>query len=71
MTWTTTKPTVPGWYWWRDPEDLEDAGNSIVMISNINNRLKAMFIDGWSLELDKIMGEYEWAGPLEPPEEET
>ncbi len=19
MRWTTTKPTVPGWYWWEEP----------------------------------------------------
>ena len=23
MTWTRTKPSVPGWYWWREEEDYE------------------------------------------------
>ena len=60
MTWTTDKPTVPGWYWYRPvglpmrPRELFD----------YNGRL---FIRGFEWLDNVTTGE--WAGPIETPKE--
>lgn len=60
MTWTTAKPTVPGWYWWRvNPGDEE-----IVEVGEVEVYLSS----GDRLKLDTAGGE--WAGPLDPPGQE-
>ena len=62
LHWSTAKPTVPGWYWYRPvglpmrPKELFD----------YNGRL---FVRGFEW-LDTITNG-EWAGPLVPPKEET
>ena len=62
LHWSTKKPTVPGWYWYRPvglpmrPKELFD----------YNGRL---FVRGFEW-LDTITNG-EWAGPLVPPKEET
>lgn len=54
MTWTTEKPTVPGWYWWRNKTRMD-----IFQVRQID-------IDIWD---DVPHAPAEWAGPLEPPKE--
>jgi hypothetical protein len=56
MTWTTEKPTVPGWYWYREIEGEPE----ILSIYKDNGQL---LISG--IGLQEFPGE--WAGPLEPP----
>jgi hypothetical protein len=56
MTWTTEKPTVPGWYWYREIEGEPE----ILAIYKDNGQL---LISG--IGLQEFPGE--WAGPLKPP----
>ena len=66
MTWTTTPPRVPGWYWWR-----EHAGASIepVQIERILGHLTVYRI-GEAEENANQLAFYlgEWQGPIEPEE---
>lgn len=59
MHWTTEKPTVAGWYWWRSvnyrPKVVE-----VYLYMNGN----CLHINGQAL--NQFAGE--WAGPLSPPE---
>ncbi len=69
MTWTYAKPTEPGWYWWRNIDELEE-GHTVVWVNTVNGKLKVMMIDGWSAALDdleKMVDSGQWAGPLQPP----
>jgi hypothetical protein len=68
MTWTTEKPTVPGWYWWKPKQyypviveiyRLEVRGKHYLMIGNCNEHHEG----------DLEYAEGEWAGPIPPPEE--
>ncbi len=79
MTWTTDKPTQPGWYWVRNlssellpwtPAQLvhitkseEDQGSFITYVG-------AYYGDETDEELSEDMDGVsgEWAGPLEPPD---
>ena len=70
MTWTTEKPTKPGWYWWRQlPTDTEfqivrvrvddmglqsDDGKSLIALNDKFYEL-----------VENMPGE--WAALLEPP----
>jgi len=54
MTWTKEKPTIPGWYWCR-PVD----GSIIMQYVSLGAIHWCIWTEG-----------YNWAGPLEPPEEE-
>ncbi len=72
MNWTSRKPTEPGWYWYRDIDALEK-GDTVVWVNTLNGKLKVMMIDGWSVELEKMMDSGysgQWAGPLQPPAKE-
>lgn len=57
MKWTKERPTVEGWYWYRDD-------NRAAQIVGVGKR--AGFMDGKVVELDELSGE--WAGPIPPPE---
>jgi hypothetical protein len=66
LTWTSEKPTKPGWYWWRrghaDPARLIYHGaewDRIVDFAGLDEPVT--FISGHLIE-------GEWAGPLEPPD---
>jgi len=56
MSWTTQKPTVPGWYWYRELEGEPE----ILSIYKDDGQL---VISG--IGLQEFPGE--WTGPLEPP----
>lgn len=62
MTWTSDKPTVPGWYWYRGYEDADrvvhvmDNGESLVACS-FEFSESMFYLDG------------QWAGPIPAPEE--
>ena len=63
LHWTTTKPRQPGWYWWRLNED--DA--EVTFVEEDGGVLFIREGDGWR-QVGDIRGEF--AGPIEPPEEE-
>ncbi len=70
MTWTTTRPTEPAWYWfryaatsapfpvivWKDSRTL--------MVEGIEDRRTCLTKTVYCL-LEHLVGE--WAGPLQPP----
>jgi hypothetical protein len=67
MTWTTSKPTVPGWYWWR----LSSSGEpGVLKISQEHIDNKNVYTFGTRILLHSEMPG-EWAGPLEVPKENS
>ena len=71
LTWTTDKPTEPGWYWYKFAEGppsvvyaLHPSGMSIVEVLYDQTGLFCRHPDN-----DKSLIELDghWAGPLEPP----
>lgn len=65
--WSTTPPTMPGWYWWKSP-------NSDAMLVKIS---RFMFDDEMVIQcvgtdtitpLDAVRNNSKWCGPLTPPE---
>jgi hypothetical protein len=70
MKWTTEKPTQDGWYWYRPaPDDNRPLITWIQMVSFPITQTVEAFASCEELAnfVDYISGE--WAGPLEPPEE--
>lgn len=59
--WTTEKPTVEGWYWWRGESDLNE------LICWVGRDGGVLFI-AFAPSTTRIMGG-EWAGPLPLPME--
>lgn len=71
LIWTSKRPTVPGWYWWRKRGDyyLASRGPVVVQIEEGYRRNS-----GWLLYIVGVGGSLEdkpgeWAGPLPHPEE--
>lgn len=70
MTWTSERPTVPGWYWYKP----RWGGCEVVLLWN-----RECIKDGqlWiaragtpnaeRLEGDTYFGDAKWSGPIEPP----
>ena len=71
MKWTSTKPTRPGWYWWRNASSCEDSISLVVYVEITPNGVGkgcVSFAYGERYrQLKQMNGE--WAGPLEPPGE--
>jgi hypothetical protein len=68
MTWTTTKPTVPGWYWWRRPYGKRIILNMIQVKEWKHGNQPGLFIYAGK-PVERCDGD--WAGPLEPPKENS
>jgi len=64
LTWTTEKPTQPGWYWWRKSRRHEI---EIAKLWDVDNIYGQFHQDPHVFRVDEVGGE--WAGPLAPPEE--
>lgn len=71
MSWTTEKPTEPGWYWVRydyangtyDPATLAE------VVRHIRDRI-FLVNDGWAyIEDDDGRIQYQFAGPIPGPKE--
>ena len=61
--WTSEKPAVAGWYWYRPPDG--DPCLVTVKVFEIGGYLNAVWPDGRSVHIDALPGV--WAGPLGPP----
>jgi hypothetical protein len=61
LVWTTDKPTVPGWYWWRD----ETHAPSVIRVDDD----LLIFLYEEYLTPDELGGEY--GGPISEPREAT
>jgi hypothetical protein len=62
MTWTTQKPTRPGWYWYRD---LPFRTEFVVNVCELVTGELFASADGFDQYVERLSGE--WAGPLEVP----
>jgi hypothetical protein len=62
MTWTSNKPTKPGWYWWRKGRLC--GVREVKYWFTFNSHGLYMTGRGYVQHLDG-----EWAGPLNPPKE--
>lgn len=65
LTWTTQKPTVRGWYWFRAPK--HGWRDSIVWLERDGNDGELYMPDDDSTSVNEIDGE--WAGPIPTPKE--
>lgn len=61
MTWTTEKPTKPGWYWWR-------RGTWMFIRTVHADDDGQCWADGYTVE-QLCEHDGEWAGPIAPPME--
>lgn len=65
--WTSTPPTVTGWYWWRRMPECKPATYHVLFEAGKWWILEGGFgTDGDYIPLDDIQGG-EWAGPIQPP----
>ena len=64
MNWTTSKPTVPGWYWYRKGEEQNPV---LVQVQGLGELMTALRPDGrWDAIFSmSLLGE--WSGPIEAP----
>jgi len=68
MNWTTTPPTEPGWYWWRDSKSKEAQPLNVYKNSDGNFRV---YVNLFGFGSDRYMpsrigGEW-WPIPIEEP----
>lgn len=61
MTWTTEKPTVPGWYWFLDCRTHPSHAKPLYYAES---DIKALVYHGSSVQF------FRWSGPIPAPEEE-
>lgn len=66
MTWTTNKPTTPGWYWWRRNKDKNLTCHEIGY-RHEHDGLWILSLPDEYVRIDEYGGE--WAGPIPEPEE--
>jgi hypothetical protein len=63
MNWTTEKPKVPGWYWWREPGHDGDKDKEIIQLWPDGEVLRPGRGHEW--HIDGLSGEF--AGPILEP----
>ena len=64
MTWTTVKPTQPGWYWYRRGK----AQNEVLMhVQGVGEQMTALWPDGRWDAVFSVSLSGEWSGRLERP----
>jgi len=64
MTWTTTAPTQPGWYWWRNLRAKREA--EIIYLRWYRDQLA---LGNFTLKGFTLLETGEWSGPIAEPEE--
>jgi hypothetical protein len=65
LTWTTDKPTEPGFWWYRKHQT--HAPSLLETYIALNRQLYTRFCDGSGSRYPVETFDGEWAGPLEPP----
>jgi hypothetical protein len=62
MNWTSDKPAMPGWYWYRTSEQEE---KSLLKLGRyaFSDHMKAIWPSGLSESVSSMSGE--WSGPVE------
>ena len=66
LYWTSTKPTVAGWYWWRNLAIYDYAEPYVYKVRDYAGN---MSVGNCSIE-GSHFEKGQWAGPLIPPSEE-
>lgn len=70
LEWSSKPPTQEGWYWLRDLD--KTTSPKMVLVQQEKDGLYMIGpweLTRWALEVLKILGEWEWAGPIPEPEE--
>lgn len=66
--WSTQKPTVPGWYWWRWKGEVRAIQLAVLPGSTTGK----MYVKGGiSVPINALDCDGEWQGPLTPNEATT
>jgi hypothetical protein len=65
MEWTSEKPKVAGWYWYRLVALREVV--CVYEYKTVRHPLRVQFIDGTDRSMADCHGH--WAGPIQPPKE--
>ncbi len=69
FTWSTDKPTTPGWYWYRESGmNLGEPMRAWVFDSDHMFHAHLMPVQGEPVEKELTRCPGEWAGPIEPPQ---
>lgn len=63
LTWTTDKPTVPGWYWYRMRKQVRD--QYLLGVHGFGDQMRGIWPNGQSEPVMRMPGE--WFDPLEQP----
>ena len=66
MRWTKTKPSEPGWWWYRDKVTLNQVPRCILVVDD-DGVLRA-YSGGWNVMLQRDPGEWS-SEPIPEPEE--
>lgn len=68
MTWTSTPPTEPGYYWHRFVHDGEPGAPDIVHVDRDGGGLTVAYLgtDAWDAVEPTEEREW-WSGPIQPP----
>lgn len=66
MTWTTERPSQPGWYWWRRPNHMPSL---CTVFGPPGGLLFELARDSEEpCAVSKAYDDTQWAGPILPPE---
>lgn len=66
MTWTRTRPRVPGWYWYKGAKEDPQCVHVYPESGQYDSRTHLVVLrDGYPCKLDECRGQ--WAGPIEVP----
>jgi hypothetical protein len=62
MSWSTTSPDQPGWYWVQNDQITTPAIVQVTQIGYGTSTIQpALVVSNWSLD-----GKEQWQGPLQP-----
>ena len=72
MHWTTTKPSRPGWYWYRRTDLPFTDDPDVVHVSTLDYQ-PGLYIWDWQDTYWEPISSYngQWAGPIPEPTEHT
>ena len=65
MIWSSDKPTVPGWYWWRRQYQKKPY-SSIIRVRAFSSKPNGLYIYA-ARDVKRCKGH--WSGPIPSPEE--
>lgn len=71
MTWTSQRPTLPGFYWFKGTVNFSSAAREVILATVVEVTGFAPNVKVWFPQKDTSIPigacEGRWAGPLDPP----